>query len=193
MFMRSARCRGSLSRISPSSSLAGFDGVSSLPFNLLVPSFQCIVSRCCRTRSSANRFVAMIEDFRLVSVLPHLQPFKPSPRDALCLSLNAHNESNDVMQRQFPGPQKPSSPAYITRQPGVHHHIQDERRQGKGPRRWSRVSYIARRTGFTDTLHTFSHSASHMAKMVRTPMKAAISAAPLRVSITTSLAAFESG
>ena len=27
----------------------GFDGVSSLPFNLLVPSFQCGVSRCCRT------------------------------------------------------------------------------------------------------------------------------------------------
>ena len=46
----------------------GFDGVSSLPFNLLVPSFQCGVSRCCRTRSSANSFVAMIEDFRLVSV-----------------------------------------------------------------------------------------------------------------------------
>ena len=108
--MTSIRCRrtesGSLARISPSSSLAGFDGVSSLPFNLLVPSFQCSVSRCCRTRSSANSFLAMIEDFRLVSVSPHLQPFEPSPTDALCLSFNAHDESNDVMQRQFPGPAK---------------------------------------------------------------------------------------
>ena len=68
----------------------GFDGVSSLPFNLLVPSFQCSVSRCCRTRSSANSFVAMIEDFRLVSAPPHLQLFPPSPAAALCPSL-AHD------------------------------------------------------------------------------------------------------
>ena len=111
--MTSIRCRrtgsGSLSRISPSSSLAGFDGVSSFPFNLLVPSFQCSVSRCCRTRSSANSFVAMIEDLRLVGVSPQLQPFEPSSMDALCLSFGAHDESNDVMQRQFPGPQKPIS------------------------------------------------------------------------------------
>ena len=93
--MTSIKCRrtgsGSLSRISPSSSLAGFNGVSSFPFNLLVPSFQCSVSRCCRTRSSANSFVAMIEDFRLVSVSPHLQLFPPSPAAALCPSLDAHD------------------------------------------------------------------------------------------------------
>jgi hypothetical protein len=61
-------------------------------------------------RSSANSFVAMIEDFRLVSVSPHLQPFEPSPRDALCLSFGAHDESNDVMQSQFPGAAKAKRP-----------------------------------------------------------------------------------
>jgi hypothetical protein len=51
----------------------------------------------------------MIEDLRLVGVSPQLQPFEPSSMDALCLSFGAHDESNDVMQRQFPGPQKPIS------------------------------------------------------------------------------------
>ena len=53
-------------------SASGLMGVLLLPlFNLLVPPFQCGVSCCCRSWSSANSFVVAIEDFRLVSVSPH--------------------------------------------------------------------------------------------------------------------------
>ena len=79
----------------------GFDGVSSLPFNLLVPSFQCGVSRCFGSRSSANGFMAMLEDFRLVSVSPELQPFPPSPAAALCPSLDTH-DSRSIEQHYAP-------------------------------------------------------------------------------------------
>ena len=61
--------------------------------------------------------------------------FRTKPRDALCLSFNAHDESNDVMQGQFPGPQKPSGPAYITRQPADRHHHHDLAKQREGPMR----------------------------------------------------------
>jgi len=37
--------------------------------------------------------------------------------------------------------------------------------------------------GSTDTRHTLSHSETHMAKMVRKPMKVAMSARPLMVSM----------
>jgi hypothetical protein len=38
-------------------------------------------------------------------------------------------------------------------------------------------------TGSTDTRHTFCHSDTHIAKMVRKPMKVAMSARPLMVSM----------
>ena len=35
--------------------------------------------------------MAVVEDFRLVSVSPELQPFQPGPMDAACLSLGTHD------------------------------------------------------------------------------------------------------
>jgi hypothetical protein len=35
--------------------------------------------------------MAVLEDFRLVSVSPQLQPFQPSPMDEVCLSLGTHD------------------------------------------------------------------------------------------------------
>ena len=53
---------------------------------LLGPSFQCGVSRCSRRWSPAKSFAMLIENFRLISVSPHLEPFEQSPMNALCLS-----------------------------------------------------------------------------------------------------------
>jgi hypothetical protein len=63
--------------------------------------------------------VAVIEDFRLVGVSPQFQPFEPSPTNALCLSFDAHYESNDVMQKTVPfgPPPRISNPIILSRQP----------------------------------------------------------------------------
>jgi hypothetical protein len=46
---------------------------------------------CFGSRTTANGLMAVLEDFRLVSVSPELQPFPPSPMDEACLSLGTHN------------------------------------------------------------------------------------------------------
>ena len=63
--------------------------------------------------------MAVIEDFRLVGVSPQFQPFEPSPTNALCLSFDAHYESNDVMQKTVPfgPPPRISNPIILSRQP----------------------------------------------------------------------------
>ena len=69
---------------------------------------------------------------------------------------------------------------YINRQPACrfHHHARGAR-QSEGP---IRALYIWARVGSTEACHTFSHSDTHMAKVMRTPMKVAMSAAPLSAS-----------
>jgi hypothetical protein len=46
---------------------------------------------CFGTRATANGLMAVLEDFRLVSVSPELQPFQPGPIDAACISLGTHD------------------------------------------------------------------------------------------------------
>ena len=48
-----------------------------------------------------------------------IQPFEPSPTNALCLSFDAHYESNDVMQKTVPfgPPPRISNPIILSRQP----------------------------------------------------------------------------
>ena len=58
----------------------------SVLLKLLGPSFQCGVSRCSRRWSPAKSFAMLIENFRPISVSPHLEPFEQSPMNALCRS-----------------------------------------------------------------------------------------------------------
>jgi hypothetical protein len=48
-------------------------------------------SECFGSRATANGLMVVLEDFRLVSVSPELEPFQPSPMDEACASFGTHD------------------------------------------------------------------------------------------------------
>ena len=68
------------------------------------------VCRSFGSRATANGFMAVLEDFRLVSVSPELEPFPPSPMDQAYASFGTHDSRMRFLPtpplRNRPGPRQ---------------------------------------------------------------------------------------